>query len=504
MDRNRELLNHYIDCLYGDIKEYFPMLTDEIDISLLKDYLVDPTNIHKSKKTIEELFNAILQEYINAKHDLVKLNLDYKSTRYNLFFIDYEIAHKFLKESNFVPQFYNNKFPKLANNITIENCKDIVFKFFSELYKGDNITIEKIHKIIYNDIKLHYEQFRSATKQKEIHLHFSNDLLFLITMAHEVAHAIGYNYGTMYSKTDLRTIEIPSYFTEKIFIDYLINEKEKILEDNNSVRALNKKDKKYYYNYFYYVLFCTANRIYNEFNFKMVLNEENDFDMNSYEKFRYLSSGDLMINDYLKIDDVLNKYLPEEYRYLDIDDLTEISKKQDEFVYNSLETFEADIRYLTSMLLSFFFDKIKANSKIKDSYKEIIKDTIYDIYDISRIFEFDIGNKDDIYSIVTAFMEKHRKYLNKSKYNLKSDPYFTKAEKEKDLKRFKELKETAMRNAEINQKYILFAKMADIVDLDEFLIDIYLFEPSLQLEDFEVDKFNELKDKVLKYDLSKY
>ena len=61
-----------------------------------------------------------------------------------------------------------------------------------------------------------------------------------------------------------------------------------------------------------------------------------------------------------------------------------------------------------------------------------------------------------------------------------------------------------MRNAEINQKYILFAKMADIVDLDEFLIDIYLFEPSLQLEDFEVDKFNELKDKVLKYDLSKY
>ena len=158
----------------------------------------------------------------------------------------------------------------------------------------------------------------------------------------------------------------------------------------------------------------------------MVLNKENDFDMNSYEKFRYLSSGDLMINEYLKIDDVLNKYLPEEYRYLDIDDLTEISKKQDEFVYNSLETFEADIRYLTSMLLSFFFDKIKANSKIKDSYKEIIKDTIYDIYDISRIFEFDIGNKDDIYSIVTAFMEKHRKYLNKSKYNLKSDPYFTK------------------------------------------------------------------------------
>ena len=94
--------------------------------------------------------------------------------------------------------------------------------------------------------------------------------------------------------------------------------------------------------------------------------------------------------------------------------------------------------------------------------------------------------------------------MNKSKYNLKSYPYFTKEEKEKDLKRFKELKETAMRNAEINQKYILFAKMADIVDLDEFLIDIYLFEPSLQLEDFEVDKFNELKDKVLKYDLSKY
>ena len=245
MSRKRELLNHYVDYNFRNIKYFFPMLVEEIDVKKIKEDIDEEDRIPKVKEQIDNAFKNKLCEYLNSKFDIAKMNIQFLDSEYNLFEFDYELCDKMLWFLNYKWTKVRKDFPELVDDFTIDDAKNILKDFYKDLFHNNPNDYNYIEYIIDNKIKIVYEDERAVTdvNSQDVKISYTPDLLFLIVLAHETAHSYSYfKKDDLLGEVDIRNVEIESSFIEKLFIKYLIDNKYPIIREDNKIRSVNEED----------------------------------------------------------------------------------------------------------------------------------------------------------------------------------------------------------------------------------------------------------------------
>lgn len=141
--------------------------------------------------------------------------------------------NRFLRHRN-IPSLMN-----LKVNLNSGDYQDFVVRFYETMGISKEVTLPILQNklIIQND-----KDFRAVTERDGlIKLQkFDNTLGWLVTLVHEMAHAISKNNS---KGTDNLFTEVEAKVTEQVFYQYLVNNKINIiLDENNSLRALTAEE----------------------------------------------------------------------------------------------------------------------------------------------------------------------------------------------------------------------------------------------------------------------
>lgn len=186
--------------------------------------------------TLEEL-NAFIEKLVR--------NEDFKNMLTGKVGI---LDDKVILELNTVLLSQYNRFPRHRNIPSLMNLKvnlnsgdyqDFVVRFYETMGISKEVTLPILQNklIIQND-----KDFRAVTERDGlIKLQkFDNSLGWLVTLVHEMAHAISKNNS---KGTDNLFTEVEAKVTEQVFYQYLVNNKINIiLDENNSLRALTAEE----------------------------------------------------------------------------------------------------------------------------------------------------------------------------------------------------------------------------------------------------------------------
>ena len=186
--------------------------------------------------TLEEL-NAFIEKLVR--------NEDFKNMLTGKVGI---LDDKVILELNNVLLSQYNRFPRHRNIPSLMNLKvnlnsgdyqDFVVRFYETMGISKEVTLPILQNklIIQND-----KDFRAVTERDGlIKLQkFDNTLGWLVTLVHEMAHAISKNNS---KGTDNLFTEVEDKVTEQVFYQYLVNNKINIiLDENNSLRALTAEE----------------------------------------------------------------------------------------------------------------------------------------------------------------------------------------------------------------------------------------------------------------------
>ena len=225
MKKNKKLLLTYLFSIYDKIKNNYPFLAQQIDINSLKDEIITSNKgIHELKSKIDEIYMDELSNYLDKKREVALVNPYFEEKEYKKFTYDYDLCKYLLIQTNNKIQLCEYEMPKLINELSIDDCKNIVYDFFKELYKDDNYVMDNVKNILFNNVNIFYENIRSYSNKatKEIFIEYSNDLSFLLTLVHELGHMISSINDNKLSRTDARLIEIESSIMEKLFLKCLV------------------------------------------------------------------------------------------------------------------------------------------------------------------------------------------------------------------------------------------------------------------------------------------
>ena len=219
----------------------------------------------------------------------------------------------------------------MSNYLTVDvdssKMKEIVTDFFVNInpkwQEKVDFIFDHTNFIKYDDNIPSNEQ-RSVTNQKGIKFYYKNDLTSLVTLAHEVSHAIANLTDNLEIKNGNKVEafdEVESEMTEDMFLEYLKNSDLSFVDNSSSsIRNLNDNDlDDIKYNKYKSALFLSY-RVLDEVGFKKYVKDNNIKDLNydvinelalsmNISKTDVMSRLDLFIDKYYPSDKVIHNYV---------------------------------------------------------------------------------------------------------------------------------------------------------------------------------------------------
>ena len=501
MSKKEELLKHYADYRYRCLRYYFPMVIDDVPIKEIKEDINDEERICFQKEKIDNVFKDKICEYLNTKFDIVKLNLNFVNNEYEKYEYDYELCDKMLWFINYKLLKQEIEYPELVDDFSIKDSINLVKEFYSELLKDNPNDVNVINYIADKKIEVVYEPDRSVTDvgTSDISVAYTPDLLFLIVLVHEIAHAYAYyKTDTLMGTYDIRTTEIESSFVEKLFLKYLKEKGYPIIRDENGIRSVNDNDLETYFLSTFYSTITHAYKIIDEKDFIDNLGE--DFEINRDSFNDYLNYSPYNI-DYIAqatfINEILDDYLPEEYKRVPKETMKE--SLEDLFVYNYNEfgTFTFAARYIGCYLLSSYFEDIMDDEKSIKYFKEFLNSkNDYSFSDTCDLFGIDVN---DTITLPTMYMQKYLDIINKKELKVRRFPYVTDEYVKTDMDYYNEvIKKTKESDGSMQDEMILLRKLFHLYNKTKISKDMYPFDINSQLDDNDVEEIEIIKKKLEK------
>ena len=225
----------------------------------------------------------------------------------------------------------NDKRNDMSNYLTVDvdssKMKEIVTDFFVNInpkwQEKIDFIFDHTNFIKYDDNIPSNEQ-RSVTNQNGIKFYYKNDLTSLVTLAHEVSHAIANLNDNLEIKNGDKVEafdEVESEMAEDMFLEYLKNSDLSFVDSSSSsIRNLNDNDlDDIKYNKYKSALFLSY-RVLDEVGFKKYVKDNNIKDLNedvinelalsmNISKTDVMSRLDLFIDKYYPSDKVIHNYV---------------------------------------------------------------------------------------------------------------------------------------------------------------------------------------------------
>lgn len=501
MERKEELLRNLVNIRFRRLKFFFPMLIDEIDINEIKEDIDYNGSITNEKKKIDDKFKDLIGDYLNTKFNVISQNITFLKTDHELFDFEYDLANKLLCFNNYTIIDDEMSFSELSDDISIKDCKNIIIDFYSELLQDYPDDIKLIKKITNEKVNVVYDQIRSVTnvETKDIDISYSNYFDFLIIFVHEVSHAFALSKTSIsFYDQDVRNIETESQFIEKLFIKYLDDKKIPIFKCESGSRPINQDDKDNYFLFCYYHLLEKSFKILNEIDFIRTIDEDNILDREFIDDYLYNSPYEYNYIYQAKIiNDVMDNYMKEEEKRLNYYQLKLRTKETDLYLTDDLKSFEEPIRYYLSGILSLYFYDICDDKKQVKKFVEFLRQKgEYSIEEVAILFNIDI---DETFIIVTKIFEKYREIVKKKGINVPIPPMAGEEFINEELLSYNTLLERAKTSDDKHQKeLIIVKKLFDLLGTNNINLNIYPFDISYQLDDCDVEKYEDYRKQILK------
>ena len=486
MNRKQELLLHYIDFLYENVKEDYEEILGQIDILYLKEKAISSIeHIYKIKKEIDDTFKKELIEFLNKKYQIIKGSQYFCTTDYSEFGYDYELCKMIISMFNNNIVVYDEVYIKLNSELSIDDCKKIVLEFYDDLFHGEDIDLIKdiIDNIIIED-----DDIRSYTNLSnlEVHVRKSDNYDFLIVLAHEIAHAYVLHKSKINYKC-VSLIEMDSTCVEVLLLKYLMKNHIKVIENEDGPRELSKEEIVFYFINSYSMFLFFAKEVVDEMNLVYCIDENNDeINEDVFNDFSFMSQYS---NHYLVTINIINSFLE---RYLN----HEMELLCGKNTSSMIDTFTNNVSYIRCLLFITYFYNLKDYEREKDKFAYYLKHA--DEFEFSQFINlFGITN-DSFVSLIGPYVEIYSRLLKEDDFIIYIND-FNKEVIKKCRDKYNELIEQENNGEDLYLKrFMLVRELALILQKNEFNIDLYPFDIDLELDDCDVDKYEEHKKKLLK------
>ena len=492
VERGKQLLLKYIDIFLINIKEHLLGLDAFIDEEELKDSVNRYTSIYKCKKYIDNYIQEKMVLYLDQKYQLVKENPYFLINDYSLFGFDYNLCERLLEMNNYHCVVCETIYTEMNKSYTLEDCKKIVLDFYKSILNNDK-DYRLVENIVSN-IKIVDEEIRSFTnvRTREVYVRKSDDYNFLITLVHEIAHAYVLTRNTIDDK-DIRLIEMDSMCMEVLFLKYLEEKQIDVIQKEDETRPINACDIEDYFinNYSMFVLY--ARTVVDEMSITYAIgqNDIDEIDMNVFNRLREISPYN---NYYFITAKLINDFLD---RYLCCD----INQDTYEKGKTVIDVFNNNVSYICSgLFVPYFYEILDRKEEQKKFISYINNSDEYLFTHFINLFGLNLENYKCLTSKLISYFSE---LMDVDGYKVYLSDKYKRIIKE-ELDEYNELV-----NRELNSDD-LFAKefkevirIGRLLNVDEFDLNIYPFKAEYQLDDSDVDIFEESKKKLILYELER-
>ena len=348
------LISEYIDKTIIDLNKYYPELLFGLDISTLKNqYINNYSSFEEFKVSFDLTVKNSISKFLNKQLDeKSKKNASFDNKIDQL---TINISKKIVGE---VGNLDLNIDPyKIKSGYSIDECKSVVFDFFKSINPSDEIFLNEVKNILINKVEV--QEGRSYFDGEKIGWNYNGSLDAVVTLAHEVSHQLAKKNETIGIFK-----EVESLITEKLFLNYLYDNKIKCVNDNGVNRELNKDDLNY---------MLSASMFYGVFHSKRVI-EENEFKNLYYANQEIVDSK--LLDSYSKSSDLSN-IIGDSYKIKEIARHYFYNKKRDDsnkfdyadynlehkFKPNNGEQLDNEIRFIYGNIVSNYFSDVYKDDK---------------------------------------------------------------------------------------------------------------------------------------------
>lgn len=490
-NKKKQLLLNYIEIYLINIKEHLIGLDALINEEELKSSINTFDRIHECKKYIDDYFKNKMISYLNEKYELVKENSYYLLNDYRLFGFDYYLCERVLNMNNYRCQVCETINTKMNHNFDIDDCKNIVLSFYKNLLNNEDDY--SLVKDIVDNINFVDEEIRSFTNvtSKEVYVRKSDDYSFLFTLVHEIAHAYVLTRKNIKDK-DIRLIEMDSMCMEILFLKYLEETKIEVIEDEDGIRPINDYDIEDYFinNYTMFVLY--ARTVVDEMNITYVIgqNKNDEIDNDVFDKLVEVSPYN---SNYFITAKIINDFLD---RYL----CCNVNMDSYEKGKSVIDVFTNNVSYICSgLFLKYFYDILDRKEEKEKFIMYINNSDEYVFTNFINMFGLTLEN----YKCLSSRLFYDFKKLMENTCNVAVSEKYKKVIKEEldeyDLLVDRELKSNDLFIKEFKE----VINISKLLDTDEFTLDINPFDIKYQLDDCDVDSYEESKKKLILLEMEK-
>lgn len=478
MEKKHKLLFRYIEILKDNIDDMFDglVIEDKEIYSLQTEILDSDGKVHDLKQMIDTFFKRKMVDYLNNKYKLMKDNKFYRNTDYGLFGFEYELIDTTFDMNDYRVQAAELETFELNNSYTDDDCKKIVLDFYKDLFKNDDDvkTIEKlIDSIIFIDegIRSYYD-----IKDKKIYVSRYKGYEFLLTIAHEVAHAYAFS-KTSSSIKDTRLMEMDSLCIEALLMKYLKDNQIECLQSEDGPSTVEDYVVNNYFMNLYSMLVFYARDVLDEMSIVYCIgnNDEEVIDLKVLENVKNILpySNHYMIYG-KKIDEFIDRYL--------------ITDSED-----GVDTFSNNVSYICSVMFQNYFYRIIEKEETKEKFVEYLRQP--DGFAFDEFISLFNTNPYDFFMFTSILMTNFKKEVGDS--FIISERY--KEEVEKDLEDFEnKIEEEFTSNSTEKLKFIGYKRLSRLLRKPICNEKIYPFDIEYQLDDNEVDLVNKEINRILR------
>lgn len=499
MSKKKELLNRYVDIHFRKIKDFFPMIIEEFDINKIKTDIDESNKITVEKNKIDDVFKTKIAEYLNLKFEIIKNNVTFIHNRYEMFGFDYDLADQllYINSYKYAPGGYD--YAELRDDISIEDCKNIVLDFYRDLFKDRSNDIHYIEYLMKNKTNIVFDYSRGITnaKTRDMNISYSNDIKFLLVLVHELAHAYALRdfKGNLHS-TDIRNIEMESSIVEHLLLKYLKDKKLAIIKDEDGIRPVNDEDIETHFLCEYNIITTAAMRILDEVDFILSFDELDVINKDFLDVFQSNSAYDYnYIDQAAFINEILNHYIDSSLVTLNMKSLNEELKNVSLYTTSDLDSFEGTIRYFISKIVALHFRNIY-DEKEKEKFIEFFsKKNYYNVEDFIYLFGLEIN---DLSAVAISIAKKYEEIAEKKNLEYEPNPLVPKNFMKEVTIYYKHLLENKDDYDPARQQQIILERqLFSMFNQYEVSSDIYPFDIRYQFDDSDVEKFESIKNKLL-------
>ena len=470
MEKKRELLDHYIDFLNDNLKLDLLGIESLINIDELKKSLDFNKSIYLTRKQIDRYFKERIVEYLNNRYSKFKDNTLYNSNRYDLFDLEYDLCFTFLEMNNFRGQFTKVEDTEINEEYDVDKCKELVLDFYKNLLNDESDV--KIIQSILDRISFTDEDIRSYfnTNTKEVLVSKSKCYSFVMTIAHEVAHAYSAEKQGNFPK-DIRLIEMDSLCIEVLLLRYLADNNIPILKGGEVVGEKELSD---FIANIYTMIVINSKRVLDEMLITSCIGDKQKIDM---EVFEDICKQEPYSVHYLAKTHIINAFMD---RYINKEDI---------------EGFNNNVSYICSSIFSTYFFEVTERDEEKQKFAYYLNHNgEFNFLDFIEYFGFPPEKFHILLSIVVS------DFANMVNYEKEVFPIndIYKEVINQEIEEYNEIVEKELNSDYTEEEKIyLIRKLAVLLNRTTYSLDLYPFDIEYQLEDEEVEEFNKTKKRLL-------